>query len=238
MIKVKDIENATMTTEKRKEAHNNYFAFYIGRPLSYILTIPFLYTSITPNTVTMISIAFLAIGFLMVAFGKMLIIQLLGWLCFFLWNLFDGVDGNVARYKKLCSENGDLWDTMAGYLAMVTTYFSASIGAFYEKGSIVITSPEFYIILGGLSAIFSIFPRLMMHKKKSAYGNTVDVDNLSNKSEYGLVKIVSLNIISISGFVQIILLISICWNLLSLFTIGYFAINSCIMIVSLFKLLR
>ena len=42
MITPKDIENKTMSPEKRKSAKNDYFAFYVGRPLSYILTIPFL----------------------------------------------------------------------------------------------------------------------------------------------------------------------------------------------------
>ena len=51
MITPKEIEQKTMSPEKRKSAKNDYFAFYVGRPLSYILTIPFLYTNITPNTV-------------------------------------------------------------------------------------------------------------------------------------------------------------------------------------------
>jgi len=46
MITPKDIENKTMSPEKRKSAKNDYFAFYVGRPLSYILTIPFLYNTL------------------------------------------------------------------------------------------------------------------------------------------------------------------------------------------------
>lgn len=49
MITPKDIENKTMSPEKRKSAKNDYFAFYVGRPLSYILTIPFLYTNVMFN---------------------------------------------------------------------------------------------------------------------------------------------------------------------------------------------
>lgn len=63
MITPKMIEEKTMNTEKRKSAKNDYFAFYIGRPLSYILTIPFLYTNISPNTVSVLSIVPLGIGF-------------------------------------------------------------------------------------------------------------------------------------------------------------------------------
>ena len=43
MITPKDIENKTMSPEKRKSAKNDYFAFYVGRPLSYILTIATVY---------------------------------------------------------------------------------------------------------------------------------------------------------------------------------------------------
>ena len=44
MITPKEIEEKTMTPAKRAMAHNDYFAFYIGRPISYLLTIPFLLT--------------------------------------------------------------------------------------------------------------------------------------------------------------------------------------------------
>ena len=49
MVTPKMIEKETMNSEKKKTAKNDYFAFYIGRPLSYVLTIPFLYTNITPD---------------------------------------------------------------------------------------------------------------------------------------------------------------------------------------------
>ena len=64
MITPRDIERKTMTEAKRKEAHKSWFAFYIGRPISYCLTIPLLYTDISPNTITFISILFAISGFL------------------------------------------------------------------------------------------------------------------------------------------------------------------------------
>lgn len=70
MITPKDIENKTMSPEKRKSAKNDYFAFYIGRPLSYILTIPFLHTNISPNTVSLISIIPIIVGFLLMCIGN------------------------------------------------------------------------------------------------------------------------------------------------------------------------
>ena len=59
-----------MSPEKRKSAKNDYFAFYIGRPLTYVLTIPFLYTNISPNAVSYISFVPTIVGFVLLAMGK------------------------------------------------------------------------------------------------------------------------------------------------------------------------
>ena len=86
MITPRDIENKTMSSEKRKSAKNDYFAFYIGRPLSYILTIPFLYIGISPDAVSLISIIPIIIGFAFMCIGNTKTILIAGWLMFFLWN--------------------------------------------------------------------------------------------------------------------------------------------------------
>lgn len=62
MVTIKDIEAKTMSPEKRQEAKKDLFAFYIGRPLSYLLTIPFINTSITPNQVSYLSLLPLGLG--------------------------------------------------------------------------------------------------------------------------------------------------------------------------------
>ena len=70
MVTPKMIEKETMNSEKKKTAKNDYFAFYIGRPLSYVLTIPFLYTNITPNTMSIFSVFPLIIGFILIYLAK------------------------------------------------------------------------------------------------------------------------------------------------------------------------
>ena len=134
MITPKEIEQKTMSPEKRKSAKNDYFAFYVGRPLSYILTIPFLYTNITPNTVSLISIIPLIVGFVLMYFANSTGMMILGWACFFLWNLLDGVDGNIARYKKQFSSLGSVYDAMSGYVAMVLSFFAWGIAASHNGG--------------------------------------------------------------------------------------------------------
>ncbi|MCM1235058.1 MAG: CDP-alcohol phosphatidyltransferase family protein [Ruminococcus flavefaciens] len=237
MISVKDIEKETMSEEKRKEAHNNIFAFYIGRPLSYYLTIPFLYINISPNAITFISIILLVIGYFFFQFGNTKIAFLIGWLFFFLWNLFDGIDGNVARYKKAFSKNGDLWDTTAGYFAMVVTYMSAAVSA-YKMSNIIIFKPYVYLIMGGWTAVLSIFPRLVLHKKKSSQGDVAGVKELSDKNSFSIIKIIALNIISVTSFLQVIWLICIIFNVVNCFVVFYFIVNLLVALGSLYKLLK
>ena len=119
MITPKMIEERTMSSQKKKSAKNDYFAFYIGRPISYLLTIPFLYIGISPNVISLISIIPLIIGFVLIYVATNKAMLILGWFLFFLWNLLDGVDGNVARYKKLFSPLGSVYDAMSLFLGFV-----------------------------------------------------------------------------------------------------------------------
>lgn len=236
MITPKEIEEKTMSLEKRKSAKNDYFAFYIGRPLSYILTIPFLYTNISPNIVSMISIIPIIIGFVLLCSTKNTLGMVVGWACFFLWNLLDGVDGNIARYKKQFSKMGSVYDAMSGYVAMVLSFFAMGVAAVNTVGYIsnYINIPkDVYIIMGALSGIFVIFPRLVMHKAISTLQSAEKVKDVKNKEDYGIIKQIGLNLTSISGFVQVLMLVAIIANWLDLFTIGYFILNFMVMVISL-----
>lgn len=86
------------------------------------MTIPFLHTNISPNTVSLISIIPIIVGFLLMCIGNTNTVLIIGWLMFFLWNLLDGVDGNIARYKKQFSKMGSVYDAMSGYIAMVLSF--------------------------------------------------------------------------------------------------------------------
>lgn len=236
MITVKDIETKTMTPAKRAMAHNDYFAFYVGRPISYWLTIPFLYTSLSPNQVTMISLIPLVVGFILSYVGDNLLLLVLAWAMFFLWNLLDGVDGNMARYRQQFSKMGSVYDAMMGYVAMILQPFAWGIIASHEEGvlSALVNIPnDTYVILGALSGIFVIFPRFIMHKTITHLGGEEMLRGVKDKSNYGLAKTIALNIVSPTGFMQVIMLIALFANICDIFTIGYFLINLVVMIASL-----
>ena len=241
MITVKEIANKTMNSEKKAMAKNDYFAFYVGRPISYVFTIPFLYSGLTPNIISLLSIIPLIIGFVIFCFSTMKSSLVIGWIMFFLWNILDGVDGNVARYKKQFSKIGSVYDAMSGYLAMVLTFFSMGISSAHFVGIVdrfVTVDKNIYIILGALSGIFVIFPRLIMHKAISTMMNTEYVKSIKNKNEFSVVKIIALNLGSVTGGAQVFMLISIMLNIMDLYTVGYIIFNLLIMIVSIYSILK
>lgn len=239
MITYKDVENKSMPPEKREEAKGDLFSYYIGRKLTYLMTIPLLYTNITPNTVTWISIYCLIASFLVLCLAQTLPLLIVGWALFFLWSLLDGVDGNIARYKRQFSKLGDLYDTMGGYLSMALIYLGFGVAAAHMGGQLerfIEIDRGYYIILGALSSIFSIFPRLMMHKIISSYMSTELVASVKNKSEYSLMKRIALNISSIAGGVMVVSFVCCLTKTLDLFTIAYCALNFLKMIAALYSI--
>lgn len=235
---IKDIANKTMTEEKKKQAKNDFFAFYIGRPVSYVLTVPFLKLNIKPNTVSFISIFPIIIGFILIGFGENKLIKIIGWLMFFLWNLLDGVDGNIARYKKKFTKTGSLWDATSGYIAMFLTFIAMGTGSYYGNCVALNIDQALIITLGALSGCLVIFPRLIMHKRITSLGEDNNSVGMKDKSSYNIIKVIGLNIISISGFIQIFMLLAIILEIMDIFTIIYFVINLVICIGTVFKLLQ
>lgn len=234
----KEIYDIAVPEKKRKEERWNLFAGHIGRPLSVLMTVPLTKTKIKPTMVTGWSLIALIIGSALVSINFSMAITLVGWCFFFLWNLLDGVDGNLARSTKQCSNLGDLWDTTGGYAAMVLTYFSAGVAAFFDDSYYDFCDKYVLLIMGGASAIMSIFPRLVMQKKKT-YGVKSDaVDKLTDKTHFGIKQIVSMNFISPSGFLQVIFLLCIVFHTLNFFIAAYTVINFVIMAVSLRGLLK
>lgn len=234
----KEIYEIAMPPAKRKEERLNIWVTIAVRPLSVLLIKPLIDSKVKPTTITKWSVLSSVIGFFLLAFGHSIMYSLLGWLFFFIWAVLDGVDGNLARCTNQCSPLGDLWDTMGGYAAMVLMYFGAGIAAFYDINLYDFTSTSNYLILGGATAIMSIFPRLVLHKKKSSGINSKAVKELSDKQSFSLSKIIGMNLVSPSGALQLVLLAAIITHTLNFFVIMYCVINLGIMLVSLRSLLK
>lgn len=234
----KEIYDIAVPVAKRKEEKYNIWVTIAVRPLSVLVTKPFLGTKIKPTQITAFSLLCSLIGFFILSFSHTIPLKIVGWLLFFAWAVLDGVDGNYARCSNQCSQLGDLWDTTGGYSAMILMYFSCGIVAFFDRNIVSLIDSYWYLIIGGATAIFSIFPRLVMHKKKS-YGESSDaVKNLSDKKSFGFTQIVAMNLVSPSGFMQVIFLVCILFHFTNIFIAFYFVVNLGIMVISLHKLLH
>lgn len=236
MITYKDIEAKAMPPEKREQCKDDLFSFYIGRKITYWMTIPFLYTKLSPNNVTFISIIMLLVGFVINCFANTKGLMLIAWLCYFLWSLLDGVDGNMARYRRQFSKMGDIYDTMGGYAAYALIFFGMGIGAWLNPGYVKSIPSGYYIILGGLSSISSIFPRLIYQKIKATFRDDEGADQVRrNKS---LIRKIEMNITSISGGTMVCSFVAIIFGLLDVFTLGYFLLNIMKMLLSLYIIFK
>lgn len=236
MITYKDVEDKVMPPNKKATAKNDIFAYYIGRKLSYIITIPLLYTSITPNFVTKISILMLLVGFAIFAWANNIEQLIIGWLFFLLWNLLDGVDGNIARYKKLFSKLGEAYDAMGGYAAITLIYLATGIAAFHFPGWLwqkFDIGKEWLIILGALSSLSGLFPRLMLHKTATSLNDLSLISNIKGNGKIGIIRFIAINLTSITGGAMVLLLLAIVFGLLDAYTCFYCLINILKMIVSL-----
>lgn len=238
MQKFKDVYDVLVPPAKRAADQKNVVLHYVVRPLSIWLSLPLLETSITATTVTKISVASVLLGFGFLAFGQSLILQLVGWFFFFTWAVLDCVDGNLARYRKQTSAMGEIWDAFGGYVAMVMAYFGAGIAAFYTDNLVDFCEPHWMLILGGATAIMSILPRLMMHKKRATIGSKDSTNDFTNKSSFGLVKTFMTNILSLVGTFQVVFVLCIAFRLLNIFLAVYFLINLAMMLVSLRSILK
>ena len=157
--------------------------------------------------------------------------MLLAWFLYFLWSLLDGVDGNLARYKKQFSKYGDIYDTMGGYAAYALIFLGMGIGAWLNPGPINRMMREYCIVIGAVSSISSIFPRLIYQKIRAAFHDDSSAEAVRWKRTP--IRIVERNISSISGGVMVFSLSAILLRLLDVFTVLYAALNILKMIVSL-----
>ena len=233
----REVYDIAMPMSKREAESKNYWVVYVVRPLSILFTIPFVHTKVKPTTITLVSVFASLIGFFLLAFGKTMFTSLVGWAFFFIWAVLDGVDGNLARCQRSCSKQGELWDAFGGYTTLVLIYFAVGIAAFYDDNLFKLLDNYCYLILGGLTSVFSIFPRLILQKKKAIEGETKIIRSLAEKNNFGFVQTIALNLLSSSGAMQVVVLLAILTHTLNLFILLYFMLNFVMTTLSLRRML-
>lgn len=235
---LKEIYNVCVPPAKAKTDKLIPWLYFVVRPLSILFTKPILKTSITPVQVTFVSMLATLVGFVLLGFGQSVEVRIYGWIGFFVWAVLDCVDGNVARCNGLASERGALWDATGGYMALSLIFFAVGIAAYNDTNIVEFLYKHVYIVIGGLTSLMSLFPRLVMQKKKAGENGAESVKAVGDKASFSLPKIIALNLESAIGLMQVVVLLSIIFHFLNIFIVCYFILNFIIMVYSLYTLLK
>ena len=238
MTTYRELEEKSMTPEKRAMAKADLGAFYIGRPISYVVTLPFLKANISATAVSAISALFALAALVVFLFADDKALFVIGWLLIFVWNILDGVDGNIARYTDTASPLGGLWDATVGWLATVIYYMGMGLAAWRLKGVMSLSFLEpYYFAIGCITAMCWIFPRLVMHKKIGLCGEESG-QRVKGKENYGTLKLMILNITSVNGIGALFFLVAIVVGACDLCLLFYFAVSITMAMYSCAVLLR
>ncbi len=135
--------------------------------------------------------------------------------CFFLWNLLDGVDGNLARYKGISSPMGSVVDAMSGYSLSATWPWGWRLLSF----SVRLLKPEWLLVLG-LCQVPSSSSRAWSCIRPLTRCRPGQKPSTQRPQELCLAEVIALNLTSISG-----MLYADCYSLwggMILFKVGYF----------------
>ena len=128
---------------------------YLQRPLAGIVTHAVYFTPITPNQLTIIATFFGIVGgiFLGAPGGHLAAAAL----CFYLKDIFDSADGQLARAKQLYSRHGRFLDSIGDYV--VALFLFGGLFAFLLRSGI--DPPLAFFI--SLTGFFGISLRVSYH---------------------------------------------------------------------------
>lgn len=240
MITYSQLVAKTMPPEKKATASRCIVGHYLVRPISNIITIPLIGLNTDPTKVTEFSAIFVVLAFLGFLFFPGDLGFWIGWFSIFIWNVLDGVDGNIARYCNKTSGRGGVWDATVGWAAMVAFYSGMGFVTYYSWGSSIIDEyipSYYYIIMGDIAGMCWIFPRLVMHKAINTIGKE-SAKGVQDRQNFGFFKLVFFNVTSINGFAAVIFATCYLFEFMSLCTCFYFIVSVAVAIGSMYKILK
>jgi len=123
--------NSLKRTHKHKETA--FVSAYINSPCYHLITRFLIDKNVTPNQVS-ISTIFLAIGAALAYFcGN----SMAGGILVQLINIVDGVDGEIARIKRIGSPYGEIIDSLSDRVVEIVLCLAIGYGVWHTKGSVL-----------------------------------------------------------------------------------------------------
>jgi len=137
-----------------------YFDLWIYRPLGYIVAKLVQSISVTPNQLTVLAMfCGIASGYVFSLGTQQAFI--LGALLYFMFNILDCSDGQLARIKGTSSVAGKILDGAADYIAGIAIYIGIGIG--YVE---YVSNPVGWWILLALAAISNIVHSIVIDSER------------------------------------------------------------------------
>lgn len=189
---------------------------FVARPISFLVTYPLMKIGITANAASVFSIIISLMGFLSVLIFKTQGI-LAALLIFNFWIVFDAVDGNIARTLKKSSVLGTFIDAISGYVFLVVLYVTLGLSVYLQTDELI------WLIMGFVTSLMVIFPRLVLQKKIVLFGK--DNNDASAKNKYKVKELIALNIAGPAGLMNPIMVIAYIFNQLPIYLMFYSVIQ-------------
>lgn len=128
----------------------------VCRRFSIFITRLLIPTDVTPMQVSWVFLFFGFVPGLFLASGKFAA----GVILLQMWFIFDGVDGELARYKKQSSLTGLYFDLVIHYISHPFTFICLGIGLFNQSGSLI------YLVCAVFAAVSMMIISILTDIKK------------------------------------------------------------------------
>jgi phosphatidylglycerophosphate synthase len=197
----------------RKPTRDNLFTELFLRKVSFPVTYFFVHTPLTANQITILGIITSVIASYLLSTGRYSGALIGSFLCFFAY-IFDCVDGEMARFKKLSSETGSFLDDVSYLFIEFLPIIGITFGVYNNNPSIL-------VFAAGFLALFSImFQRIMIYRryqtlsefllkgKKSKYPRH-DSNATGKRSKLSYVKSALELIFTLRGYIAIMIILAI-----------------------------
>lgn len=238
---LKEILN-TYTPEKQLKDKTTLYVYYVLRRFSFWLTPLFMRLNISANTVSGMGIGVVVVAAALIAVGEYWAV-IVGALLMQLWLLLDCTDGNIARCQKTFTLLGRFLEDIADCLVPALLFSSVGMAAARMPGYIpfgVQISSSIFVVLGVLSSFAVIFRKLIFRNFQIVFWEGKEEKNISffNVGMLRTVYRMGQNLLGVYSFIHIVILLAAIFNLLGLFTIVYFIMNTAGTLVNVLQMIR
>jgi len=132
-------------------SHDGLVAYYVGRPLGRVFSKLLVYTSVSPNMVTVASMLVGLAGATVAGTGTY-VGFVLGAFLYWFGMVVDCIDGDLARVKLCGSRLGQWLDTIADDVSTCSITVGFGVGLYFQTGHVWVLIAG---VVGGLSIVYA-----------------------------------------------------------------------------------